>query len=147
MKELNPTIDNLNAAALDAALRSALPGKVFGVSSYGSSRPVSIWLDDAATPSDETTALALAAAHDPVFVSIDKTTFQANGTDAATISVAAPNPGSAPVSLLVGGTSVPVSLSGGLGSITLTSADPVQLTVGVQNSENRFVGQFVIEAI
>jgi hypothetical protein len=40
-----------------------------------------------------------------------------------------------------------VSLSGGLGNITLTSADPVQLTVGVQNSENRFVGQFVIEAI
>jgi hypothetical protein len=68
MKELNPTIDNLNAAALDAAFRSALPGKVFGVSSYGSSRPVSIWLDDAATPSDETTALALAAGHDPVFV-------------------------------------------------------------------------------
>lgn len=147
MKELNATVDNLNAAALDAALRAALPGKVFGVSGYGSSRLVSIWLDDATAAADETTALTLAAAHDPVFVSVDKTTIQADGTDTATISIRAPKPGAAPVSLLMDGTPVSVSLSSGVGSITLTSADPVQLTVGVQNAANRFVGQFVIEAI
>jgi hypothetical protein len=147
MKELTTTVDHLNAAALDAVLRAALPGKVFGISDYGSSRPVSIWLDETITPADETTALNLAAAHDPVFVSIDKTTIRANGTDTATISVSAPKSGAASVSLLIDGTPVPVLMSSGVGSITLTSADPVQLTVGVQNGANRFVGQFVIEAV
>jgi hypothetical protein len=146
MKELNATLTNVHPGALDAALRAALPGKVLGVSTYGPARPVSIWLDDSTTPSEETTAANTANAHDPVFLSADKTAIQANGTDTATITVSAPKPGAAAVTLLVAGSAVPVTLAGGVGAIQITSADPVSIPVSVQNPSNRSTDQITVEA-
>jgi hypothetical protein len=146
MKELNITLTSVHPAALDAALRAALPGKVFGISSYGSVRPISIWLDDSVTPVDEATAASIANGHDPVFLSVDRATIQANGTDAATITVSASRPGAAAVTLLVAGSAVPVTLSGGVGAIQIASADPASILISVQNPSNRSTDQITVEA-
>ena len=45
-------------------LKTGLPGKVIGVSTYGPLRPISIWMDDSALPADDTAALNIAAAHE-----------------------------------------------------------------------------------
>jgi hypothetical protein len=152
MKERNVTLADVHPAALDAALHAALPGRVLGISTYGAARPLSIWLDDGATPLDETAATAIASAHDPVFLAADRpleagrALIQANGTDAVTITVSAPKPGAAAVTLLVAGSTVPVPLSGGLGAIQITSADPASIPISVSNPSNRSTDQITVEA-
>jgi hypothetical protein len=168
MREIVITVDFLHIAALDAALKSALPGKVPGLSApigangqvLSRSNPdssgnttltlgqVRLHLEDAATPADETTASDLALAHDPVFLSVDKTTITAANppTDMATVTVRAPKPEAAPVTLLVAGAPVPVTLVGGVGTVTISSADPASIAVSVQNPANRSTDELVIEA-
>src|SRR4051794_36039761 len=126
MRDINPTAYgyNIQTGALDTALKTALPGKVIGVSTYGPSRPISIWMDDSALPADDTAALNIAAAHDPVFLAVYKGTIAADGIDAATITISAPKASAAGVTLLVNGSAVPVTLSSGSGSVQITSADP-----------------------
>ncbi len=147
MRELNMTLDAVHPAALDAALRAALPGKVVGVSTYDPARPISIWLDDSATPDDEASAASLAAAHDPIFLSADRQNIAADGSDAASLTVSAPKPDAAPVTLLVAGTVVPVTLTDGVGTLSIVSADPTTIAVSVQNAANRSTDQLTIEAV
>jgi hypothetical protein len=147
MRELNVTLGAMHPAALDAVLRAALPGRVVGVSTYDPARPISIWLDDSATPDDETSASGLAAAHDPVFLSADRQSIAADGSDAAILAVNAPKPGAAPVTLLVAGTAVPVTLTDGVGTLSIVSADPTTIAVSVQNAANRSTDQLTIQAV
>jgi hypothetical protein len=147
MRELNMTLGAVHPAALDAALRAALPGKAVGVSTYDLARPISIWLDDTATPDDEASAAALADAHDPVFLSADRQSITADGSDPANLTVTAPKPGAAPVTLLVAGTAVPVTLTDGVGVLSIVSTDPTTITVSVQNAANRSADQLTIEAV
>src|SRR5258708_35818135 len=123
MREVNVALVTIHTLALDSALRAALPGRVIGISTYGPERPVSLWLEDSSTESEMATAEALAAAHDPVFVTVDKTQIAADGVDTSTITVSAV-PSGAPVTLLVAGTSVSVTLINGVGTVAITTACP-----------------------
>lgn len=129
--------------ALDLALRTALPAILIGVSSYGPDRPVAIWLNEAATAGDIATAQAIASAHDPVFMTVDKISIAADGIDSATITVRAAG---APVTLLVDSTPVPVTLNGRIGTLAITSLDPALIRVAVQAAANRTTDQLVVEA-
>jgi hypothetical protein len=168
MREIIVTIDFLHIEAFDATLKAALPGKVLGVSApigvngqvLSRSNPdgsgnttlllgqVRVHLDDAATPTDEITIAGLAQAHDPVYLSTDKTVIVAVNppTDSATVTVRAPKAGAAPVTLLVAGSAVPVTLTGGVGTLAISSADPASIAIGVQTPGNRSTDQLVIQA-
>ena len=147
MREINSMIASIHASGLDAALKVALPGKCFGLSTYGPARPISIWLDNATTGADDTTAQNVISAHDPVFLTVDRTTIKADNADAATITVSAPKANAAPVTLLFGGNAAPLTLVGGIGTLQITSAAPTIITISVQNPQNRTSDTLSIEAI
>lgn len=148
MIEVNTVLAQLNITGLDAALKSALPvGKVLGVQTYGPTRPISIWMDESTLQADRDTALTITATHDPVFLSVDKPKIKADNADITTISVSAPKPGAAAVTLLIGSNAVPVTLTNGEGSVQVTSAAPASITVSVQNPQNRTTDTLTIEAI
>jgi hypothetical protein len=168
MRDLTVTMDFLHIAAFDAALRAALPGKIVGVSAPVAANghvlsranagqsgnrtllvgQVRVHLDDTATPADEALVNGLALAHDPVFLSVDKTTILAAHapTDAVTVSVWSPKMGAAPVTLIIARTAVPVTLTEGIGTVVINSADPASVGVSLQNPANRSTDQLVIEA-
>jgi len=152
MQEVNATLTAWHSPALHAACVAALGfvesgGKFGGVSTYGAGRPISLWLDDSAAQSDLDTAAALAAAHDPVTITVDKTTITANGTDAATVTVRAGKPGAAAVTLLVNGVDWNITVTDGVGSDSLTSLDPVTITISVKNPANRSTDVLTVEAV
>lgn len=148
MQEVNATLTAWQTDVLDAALKAALGAKCYGLSTYGPGRDISIWLDDTAVQADKDSAAALAAAHDPVSITVDKTTILANGTDAATVTVRAPKPGAAAVTLLVNGvTDWPITMANGLGVDSLTSLDPVTITISVKNPANRSTDVLTVEAV
>src|SRR5207244_544711 len=130
-----------HTAGLDSALRPGLSGKLIGVSTYGPITPISIWMDDSATNAEDATATTIAAAHDPALLAVDKTDIQANGTDTATITVTAPKPGAAAVTLTVNGTDYPITLANGVGRETITALDPGPITASVKNPSNRSTDQ------
>src|SRR5262249_37410467 len=146
MREINFSLPNLHDGALDAALRLALPNKTLGLSTYGPQRPISIWLVDATTADDDSTAQGVAAAHDPEFLIANKTSIAADGNDAAAVGVFAPRLDAAPVTLLVNGSPVPVTLTAGAGSLQITSLDAQIITVQLQNPANRSSDQLSIAA-
>jgi len=147
MQEITVALDNPQVTALDTALRAALGSKCSGVSTYGTGRPVSIWLDDTAVQADIDTATAIATAHDPVFLTASKSTIAADGVDTATITVQAPKSGAAAVTLLMGSTPVPVTLAAGVGTVVITSLDPTVITVTVQTPANRTTDTLTIQAV
>ena len=104
-----------------------------------------VWLDDSATEFDDMTAQAQAAAHDLIFLSIDKTQIVADGIDKATITITA-LPSGAPVILLVAGTPVNVIFVNGVGAVTVSSIDPSTIPISVQNPANRTTDTFTVEA-
>lgn len=146
-QEINATLTAWREEALHAALKAALGAKCYGISTYGAGRDISIWLDDSAVQTDLDSAAAIAAAHDPVTLSVDKTTILANGTDAATVTVRAPKPGAAAVTLTVNGVDWPIALTNGVGSDTLVSLDPATITITVKNGSNRSTDSLTIEAV
>lgn len=148
MQEINATLTAWREEALHAALKTALGAKCYGISTYGPGRDISIWLDDTAAQADLDTAAALAAAHDPVSITVDKTTILANGADAATVTVRAGKPGAAAVTLLINGvTDWAFTLTDGVGTDTLVSLDPATITLTVKNGSNRSTDSLTIEAV
>lgn len=142
-QQLATTLTAINVSALTAALRTALGGNAQGISTYGPTRPISVWLADDATDADHAAALEVCAAHDPVSISQDKAAIAANGVDAVTITVNAVSTG-APVTLVVtqpGGSQSPqaVPLVGGMGSVQYTTVVSGVYTFAVQNGANRCV--------
>jgi hypothetical protein len=129
-----------NTGGLDAALRAAGIG-IAGVSTGGYG--VIVHLDSA---DDIAAANAVVAAHDPVFLSVDKQLILADGLDEATVTVRAPKPGAAAVSLLVDGVAYPVTLTDGAGTFTIASSDPLTFEVSVANPENRSADALIIQA-
>lgn len=148
MQEVNATLTAWQTDVLDAALKAALGAKCYGLSTYGPGRDISIWLDDTAVQADKDSAAALAAAHDPVSITVDKTTILANGADAATVTVRAGKPGAAAVTLLINGvTDWAFTLTDGVGTDTLVSLDPATITLTVKNGSNRSTDSLTIEAV
>jgi hypothetical protein len=144
MQEIKLTLPAVHVAALDAALRAVCP-KVIGVSLY-SDGAVSVWLEDTASDSERAAVQASAAAHDPVFLTADRAAIAADDTDTAAVHVRAPHPAAAAVTLLVGGQPVPVALTAGEAVLWLSSADPVQIVVTLQQPANRTTDSLVISA-
>src|SRR5262249_37575516 len=95
---------------------------------------------------DDTLATLTANSHDPVFLSVDRQTITADGLDAATVTVRALKADAAPIILLVAGTAVPVTLTNGLGQVTIRSSDPATLAISLQNPQNRTTDQIVVTA-
>jgi hypothetical protein len=62
MRELQKT-KPVNARQLHDELEVALPGKVFGVSTYGPDRPFSVWCDDSISDDDVRKVEEVVAAH------------------------------------------------------------------------------------
>lgn len=168
MLTLTKTV-TVDSVALDAALRSTLGVKLFGVSALGNQLQ-GIHLDDGivrlvdgkevmpAFAHDDPelvgnaaaqSALAILAAHDPVFLTFSKTSITANGVDAATITVTCPRASPAPVVLIVAGVEVAVDLVDGVGNMVVTSLDPATITVSVKNGafRNPAIYQVQIEAV
>lgn len=141
-----------NALALDGALKSVLPGKVLGVSTYGTGRPISVWLDDVSPESDNVTVDTVVAAHDPVFISADKASISANGTDTVTISVRTAKAGAAAVTLVVtkpdtSTVTQSVTMSNGAGSVQFKTQILGIYTIAVQNGSNRCADALSVQAV
>lgn len=145
MIEVNAAIGEIHLGALDAALRSALGDKIIGLSTYGSDRPISVWMTDAATSEDVAVAQSVVVAHDPVFLSVDKTSIVNDGVDEATIIVQAVRPDPAPVILIADGYEVPVSLENGVGSLSVSSIDAGIMVWAVKDAGNRTADKVQIE--
>jgi hypothetical protein len=144
MHEYKFLIENLHTPALHNALAAVLGGNFIGISTYGTDRPFSAWL---AGPDDETAAIVVITAHDPVSLSVDKSTITADGRDTATITVQTFRPDAEPVTLLVNDTPVPITLTNGIGTLEITSDDPTTITIVVQNPENRTTDILTVEAL
>src|SRR5579871_4245194 len=135
-----------NAPALDQAIRAAIaPNMLLGVNAAsagvtnGKATPAfsSVMIDDATSAADQNTASTIMTAHDPVFLAVDKPSIKSDNVDAATITISAPKPGAAAVTLRIGGSAMPVTLTNGVGSVQVTSAAPASIAVSVQNPQNR----------
>lgn len=158
--DLMPQVPNLHQGALTVALIGALASKCQGVrcatlanfvplvTTLENNVPVDhvgycfIGMSDTAQPADDTIALNFAAAHDPVFLTADKTAIQANGTDTATITVTAPKSGAAAVTLVctppngVLQTEL-ITLVAGVGTMQFKSFVQGVFVIAVQNPANR----------
>jgi hypothetical protein len=138
---------------LDAALRAAIGPSVQGLSTYGKvSRPVSVWFDDGTPKAVLDSAQAVVQAHDPVFLTADKTVVNADGVDIATIAVAAPKTGAAPVTIQCkkpDGTTITqlVTFAGGLGTIPFRTALPGDYVISVLNPGTRTTDQLTIKGV
>ncbi len=137
----------INEFALDTALRATLAARLIGLSTYGPGRDFSVWLADEATTADDTAAAALSTAHDPVFLSLDRATIQADGLDFATVTVRAPRPDALPVSLIVNGQPVPIPLVDGYGALEIASLDPARIVVTLKDGLNRCADQLEVQAL
>lgn len=179
MREILATIPFLHSTALAVALDLSLGTKTLGVKSamQGGHVPVTWELDgplpvmpddpmpniiynpgtcnllmnDSAQPADDQTALSLIAAHDPVFLSVDKGGIRANGIEVATITVEAPKNGAAAVSLVctpdIGPAVVePIVLVNGVGVTQFKTAIAAIYTITVQNAANRSTDSLTIKA-
>ncbi len=147
MREVNiPAAGEINEYALDTALRAALATRLIGLSTYGPGRDFTVWLADEATADDDATTTALSAAHDPVFLTLDKAAIRADGADRAVVTVRAPRPDAAPVILLVNGQATPIPLVDGRGSLEIASLDPARIVVALKGGINRCVDQLEVEA-
>jgi hypothetical protein len=131
--------------ALDRVLRAALGDLIggsatgpYGAKVYFIAEPTAQQIADAQTVID---------AHDPIFIDVDKTQIAADGADTATVTVRAPKPGAAPVTLDINGQQVAVELTGGTGNIEITAIDPVSIGVGVANPENRCAETLTIQVV
>lgn len=110
---------------------------------------------DFALSADETkrqAAAAIVATHDPVFLTADKTSIAANGTDAVTVTVSAPKVGAAPVTLLItkpDGSTVTqaVTMTGGAGSVQLKTLLYGSYGITITNSANRTMDVLTVEAV
>lgn len=152
---VNTTLPFYHTVALSNALKAALAAAVDGISVYGPSRPIDmLWLGNAAilTAPQEVTAQAIFDAHDPVFLTVDKTSVLADGTDTAIISVSAPKVGAAGVTLICtkpdGGTVTQViSMTNGAGSTTFQTSLAGPYTITLQNPSNRTTDQLLITGV
>lgn len=136
----------IHTEALDQALRAMLSSKFAGISTYPNGRPPSVWLADDATDEDKTLANTVIAAHDPVFITVDKLSITADGVDVATITVSAPRPNARAVTLIIYGQEVPIALTGGVGSEPITALDYVSIPVRLKQPANRSKDTFTIKA-
>lgn len=92
----------------------------------------------------------LVALQDPVYIAVNKLTFTADGLDSVQITVAAPKPGAAAVSLNLGGSlpaTIPVTLTGGVGVITVKSNMAGLIGITVAAGDNRNIDTLVITGI
>lgn len=110
---------------------------------------IEVGINDAVIDSDVT---AIIDAHDPVFLSVDKDQIDAGGVDSATVTIQAPKPGPAAVTLVIAGTvsddqAVAVEFTDGVGQVEISSDDPQIITVMVQNPENRTADSLTIMAV
>jgi predicted aspartyl protease len=143
------SISLVHIGALDRAIRTILTAKFDGLvlsSINEQAEPMKVVLSDSAIQADLDTVATLVSSHDPVFLNADKLSVTADGVDTATITVSAPKPGAASVTLLVNGTPISVLMSGGVGTIQITSVDPQTITVGVQSPANRTTDTLSIAA-
>lgn len=151
---IDTSLEFYNQSALSNALLAALPGVVDGISTYGANRDISLWLNGqpaVLTAPQEITAQDIFDDHDPVFLTIDKTEIEADGTELATITVNAPKPGAAAITLVCtkpDGTTVTesVSLVSGVGITTFKTKVEGIYTITLQNPSNRTTDSLTIEA-
>lgn len=148
-----------NPSALSQALTAVLPAVMAGGGIQAHTDPanaviggmIDVNIADNATASDKANITGIINAHDPVFLTVDKTRLKADDTERCTINVTAPKPGAAAVVLSIscnGSAPVdfPVSLAGGVGSDYFTCKDPASITIRVKNGANRSVDILTVEA-
>ncbi len=145
MYEYRFVTDAIHPAALTQALQDTLGAdRAFGVSTYGAGRPFSAWL---ASYDDEAAAIVVITTHDPVLLTVNKTTIDADGADTAVLTVRTYRADAEPVTVLVNDTPVAVTLVDGVGTLEITSDDPTVITLAVQNPDNRTTDTFTVEAV
>lgn len=136
----------VNFWALDAAIRAELGEAVSGIS-LGAPDPegrrLRVHFTDTPTPEQEAAAGAVIDAHDPVFLSVDKTTIQADGIDEAVVTIRA----ASPVTLIVNGQDVAVELENGVGELGVTSDGPQTIRIVVKDGVNRCLDVLEVRAV
>lgn len=152
---VNTSLAYYNTASLSSALIAALPGVVDSLSTYGPNRAIDMLLlgnPAVLTAPQEITAQNIFNAHDPVFITADKTGIQSDGSDTATITVNAPKPGAAAINLICtkpDGTTIvqAVALVGGVGTTTFKTKIEGTYTITLQNAANRTTDSLTIQAV
>lgn len=114
--------------ALDATLRSQFGARIAGFSHRRGEIIIHFW--EGYTPADETSAQAIIAAHDPVFITATR-----NGDDVM-VSLNKPRnvDGASELTLVIDDTPAPVAtaLTANVGAVTVESED--EITIGIQEA-------------
>lgn len=140
------TCEAVSFMALDAALRAALGEAVAGIS-LGAPDPegrrLRVHFVEQPTPEQAADAAAVIAAHDPVFLSVDRDQIGADGADEATLTVLAQNP----VTLTIGGQDVELVPAGGAAAVGITSDGPQTILISVKDGANRCASTVEVRAV
>jgi hypothetical protein len=134
-------------SALHDVMFLAIPGNFIGISTNSAQVTIRVFSLIALSPQETLDAEIAIDTHDPVFLSANKRQITADGLDTAMITVTAPKPGAAPVTLDINGQQVPITLIDGIGSQEITAIDPMVINVSVVNPENRISETIIIEAV
>jgi len=166
MHNLLATIPFVHIGALYQAINASIPTKIIGVT--GGILPTGapqVWTDpntpvtgiylnmaDTAQPADDATAQNIATAHDPIYLTVDRTSIPADNSTPATVTVRAPKSGAAAVTLSIaspGGQTVTqlVTMVAGVGTVAITSPISGAINVSVQNPSNRSTDTITIQAV
>lgn len=149
---VNTTLANYQLGALSNAIKAALPSAVDGLSAYGPNRAIDMLYQGniaTLTAPQETTAQGIFDAHDPVYLTVDKNSVIADGTDTATITVTAPKVGAAAITLVCtkpDGTTTTdlITMTNGVGTTTFKTSLAGAYTITLQNPTNRTTDQLTI---
>lgn len=136
MQRADVVLAGIKQDVLHQQLIGLLPGKFIGVSTFGSG-PVALWMDDSAVQADIDLATTTALAHDPIFLSIDKTTINADGIDTATLTVMVTKVNAAAVIITINGVDYLLAFTNGVATVQINSADPGTFVISVKNPTNR----------
>lgn len=131
-------LGEVNAPALDAAVRASFPANYYGFST-GAGPDAIFHFNDDTTPTELTQVEDIINAHDPVFISVSRSVLPSDNATPCLVSVQVVRVDAAPVTLLINGTPVSVPLTNRQGSITIIAAASVPIVISLQNPYNRCV--------
>lgn len=131
----------VNWPVLQAAAQAAFGAAYVDCNATDSGASLTVYLTQA-VPNQQTTWDGLVGAQDPVFIGQDKALVIADGTDFVTVTVNAPRPGAAPVTLQITQPSgqvvtQPVTMTSGVGSVQIRTFLYGIHQIAVLNPANR----------
>jgi hypothetical protein len=146
MSEVLYANQRVHTWALDQAIRAQLEEATFGGVSTGG---YGLRVHFVGTPTAEQQAMVdgIIAAHDPVFLDVDRAVITADGVDTVAVIVRTLKPNATAVTLLINNVEQAVELVNGVGTVEVASEDPQTIQVSVKNPANRTTDMISIQAV